>query len=160
MADAGGRVVRRQDAYYACGASRGALALGRRHGASGPSHFSLEGSRLVFADERCTAARSCTSTIKVLRFADRAEPFVRARFPRTGGVAGLHVSPAGALAVMLRGSCTTAGRCDDAALMLLDGRGGTQVASGPGLDPSSLAGEGRTVYWRQNGRAATAALTR
>jgi hypothetical protein len=160
LADAGIRVVLAHSAYFACHRRDAPVALGQIAAGSKPGTFTVAGSRLVYADQRCGAPQRCATDIKVLRQGSRRAPFVRAHFARTGGVAGLHVSRGGALAVMLRGACSPGGTCADPQLVLMDARGRRTVAQGPALDVDSLAGRATTVYWREDGGASSATLSR
>ena len=102
--------------------------------------------RVVYATSRCAGPR-CAAEVDVARLPD-GHRFLRARFADGGPVTALAVSPRGAVAAMQRGRVWT-----------VDGRGRRLVASGPGLDDRSLAGAGRTVYWRAGGAPASATLT-
>jgi hypothetical protein len=153
VADATAGVVRLGQRFYACTSSGQPVLLGAAGRRGGPAQFRLAAHRLVFAQDRCPAARSCTSTVMTLRLGSAAGPFVRLRWPSTGGVAGLYVGPRATVAVMLRGRCAPVAPCGSARLYVQDARGTRLVATGPGLDARSLAGAGATVYWRDGGRA-------
>ena len=139
---AAGRVLHRGSALYACSDAGRLLALG-------PGHVDVVRSargRVVYATSRCAGPR-CAAEVDVARLPD-GHRFLRARFADGGPVTALAVSPRGAVAAMQRGRVWT-----------VDGRGRRLVASGPGLDDRSLAGAGRTVYWRAGGAPASATLT-
>jgi hypothetical protein len=153
------RIVRVGARFTACWARGPAVVLGTAHGASGPGAFALMGHRIAWADDRCGggAAPRCTSRVEILRRGD-AHPFVRRSFTATGGVAGVGLDPAGALAVMVRPGCAAA-PCTGGRVVLLDGRGATVAAEGADVDAGSLAVRGRTVFWLQRGAAASAQLS-
>jgi hypothetical protein len=139
-ATAAGRVVRVGGSVFACGAGRGAQRLGA--------------GRVVYAVEGC-GGRGCSVAVRVLRLSD-GRAFERARFSRSPPLAGLTVSPRGALAVMLAGRCAG---CAPARVVLIDARGTRVADSGPALDPGSLAEAGTSVFWRHGTRAASARLS-
>jgi hypothetical protein len=114
----------------------------------------------VWADDHCAAgaARRCSSRVEVLRVG-AANAFVRRSFAPTGGIAGLWVDAAGAVAAMIRPPCAVS-RCPGGRVVLIDRRGATVAAQGAGVDAGSLAGRGRTVFWLQAGTAASARLAR
>jgi hypothetical protein len=156
----GTRVVRAGARFTACPARGPAVALGTAHGPSGPGAFAVGAGRVVWADDHCAAgaARRCSSRVEVLRVGV-AKAFVRRSFALTGGIAGLWVDAAGAVAAMIRPPCAVS-RCPGGRVVLLDRRGAVVTAQGPGVDAGSLAGRGRTVFWLEGGVAASARLAR
>jgi len=153
--------VRAGDTFFACFDASPPLALGTRRGAAGPTQFHLGFSRIVYADERCSGegrAMVCSTRLMVARLADR-RVFVRHRFEGGGPVSDVAISPRGALAVMVGGRCPAGTDCAPAQLYLMDARGPRVAAEGAGLDTRSLAAAGRTVYWRMDGRTASAQLS-
>jgi hypothetical protein len=153
------RVVRVGARFTACWSRGPAVVLGTTRGASGPGAFALMGRRIAWADDRCGAgaAPRCTSRVEILRVGD-AHPFLRRSFTATGGIAGVGLDAAGALAVMVRPGCAAA-PCAGGRVVLLDGRGATVAAEGADVDAGSLAVRGRTVFWLQQGAAASAQLS-
>ena len=85
-------------------------------------------------------------------------PQLRARFSASGGTSGLEIGGRGALAVLLRGDCRSAGDCSPPSLYIVDAQGTRVVEAGTGLDETSLAGTGATVYWRDSGHTEYAPL--
>jgi hypothetical protein len=153
-ASAAGRVVRAGDSVFACGAGRRARRLGAAGGAARPVALRLGAGRVVYAVQGC-GRRGCSVAVRVLRLSD-GHAFVRARFSGSAPLAGLTVSPRGALAVMLAGRCV---RCAPARVVLIDARGTRVADAGPALDPGSLAEAGTTVFWRHGTKAASARLS-
>jgi hypothetical protein len=153
-ADGAGRVVRAGPSLFACRPGGGAQRLGAASGAARPIALRLAAGRVAYAVQDC-AAGSCSVAVRVLRLSD-GRAFVRARFARSAPVAGLTVSPRGALAVMLAGRCRG---CSPARVVLIDALGSRVADSGPALDAGSLAEAGTTVFWRHGGRAASARLS-
>jgi hypothetical protein len=153
-ADAAGRVVRAEGSLFACAAGRAPQRLGAATGATRPVSLRLAAGRVVYGREGC-GARGCSVAIRVLRLAD-GRAFVRARFAGSAPLAGLTVSPRGAVALMLAGRCTG---CSPARVVLIDANGTRVADSGPALDAGSLAAAGPIVFWRHGGRPASARLS-
>jgi hypothetical protein len=153
-ADTAGRVVRAGAGVFACSPGGRARRLGPATGAARPVALRLAAGRVVYGLEGC-GGRGCSVAVRVLRLSD-GRAFVRARFTHSAPLAGLTVSPRGALAVMLAGSCAG---CSPARVVLIDARGTRVADSGRALDTGSLAEAGTTVFWRHGGRAVSAQLS-
>jgi hypothetical protein len=153
-ADGANRVVRAGTSLFACRPGAHALRIAPATGAGRPTAIRLAAGRIVYARQAC-AARGCAVAVRVLRLSD-GRGFVRARFARSGPVAGLTVSPRGALALMLGPRCPA---CGGARLVLIDARGTRVADAGAQLDPTTLAEAGTTVFWRHGARAESARLS-
>jgi hypothetical protein len=153
-ADGANRVVRAGASLVACRPGAHPLPIAAATGAGRPTALRLAAGRVVYARQACVA-RGCAVAVHVLRLSD-GRGLVRARFARSGPVAGLTVSPRGALAVMLGPRCPG---CGGARLVLIDARGTRVVDAGAQLDPATLAEAGTTVFWRHGARAESARLS-
>jgi hypothetical protein len=144
-----GRVVRVGQSFYACLGDARPIKLATGKPGTSTANFAVTPERVAFTVESCNAAKTaCSAQLMVARARD-GRVFNPQRFENER-VAGLALTPKGGIAVMLR---------EPSKLVLID-RGQTRdAAEGPGLDPDSLASVGSTVYWRMNGRPASAQLS-
>jgi hypothetical protein len=146
LADATAKVVRNGGGFVACPAYGRPVRLGVA-GRGAPKQFRLRAGRVVFLQDRCARGHTCDSRVMVLRLGPHSSPFARMHFAGTRGSSGLYVGPRAAVAVMLRGA-DGGGR-----LYVQDTHGKRLVDDGPGVDATSLTGQGPWVYWRDGGRA-------
>jgi hypothetical protein len=143
-----GRVVRAGQTYYACPTGHKPIVLASGRKGSAPGYFALSPSRVAFVNESCKGGPStCAAQVKVARVSD-GHVFNPQTLPGAHASA-LALTPGGGIALMLR---------DPAKLVLIQGGQMRTAAQGAGLDATSLAHAGGTVYWRMNGQTDSAQL--
>lgn len=143
-----GHVVRIGQTYYACLTGHKPIVLAKGRKGSAPGYFAVSPSRVAFVNESCTGGPStCAAQVKVARVSDG-----RIFNPQTvpgARASALALTPGGGIALMLR---------DPPKLLLIERGQMRTAAQGSGLDATSLAQAGGTVYWRMNGRTDSAQL--
>ena len=143
-----GRVVRVGQTYYACPTGHKPIALASGRKGSAPGYFAFSPSRVAFVNESCKGGPStCAAQVKVARVSD-GHVFNPQTLPGVHASA-LALTPGGGIALMLR---------DPPNLVLIKGGQMRTAAQGTGLDATSLAHAGGTVYWRMNGQTDSVVL--
>jgi hypothetical protein len=143
-----GRVVRIGQTYYACPTGHKPIVLAKGRKGSAPGYFAVSASRVAFVNEGCTGGPStCAAQVKVARVSD-GHIFTPQNLPGAHASA-LALTPGGGIALMLR---------DPPKLLLIQSGQMRTAAQGSGLDATSLARAGDTVYWRMNGQTDSAQL--
>jgi len=143
-----GRVVRIGQTYYACPTGHKPIVLAKGRKGSAPGYFAVSASRVAFINERCTGGPStCAAQVNVARVSDGR--IFNPQTLRGARASALALTPGGGIALMLR---------DPPKLLLIQSGQMRTVAQGSGLDATSLAQAGGTVYWRVNGQTDSAEL--
>jgi hypothetical protein len=143
-----GRVVRIGQTYYACPTGHKPIVLAKGRKGSAPGYFAVSASRVAFINERCTGGPStCAAQVNVARVSDGH--IFNPQTLRGARASALALTPGGGIALMLR---------DPPKLLLIQSGQMRTVAQGSGLDATSLAQAGGTVYWRVNGQTDSAEL--
>jgi hypothetical protein len=146
--DADGRVIRIGQTYYACPTGHKPIVLAKGTKGSAPGHFAVSPTRVAFVNDSCpTGPSSCTAQVKVARISDGH--VFNPQNLKGAHAAALALTPGGGIALMLT---------NPRKLLLIQGGQARTAASGPGLDTTSLAQAGSSVYWRAAGQAGSAQL--